>query len=198
MNKKQSKGFSLIELLVAMVVGLIIISGAFSLHSTTRKTQMANEVQLDMVADARFAIELIAYDLRHAGMWGGTNEENFISCKSSETTACTASTTGESLPAAVASDCSAGWYYDLRTPVFATDDSEATKPYSTTCIDSTEGLVASADMLEIRYADSNVPAALIAIRPTFAVMPLMAKFLLVQHNRLLPLTILQLSLTTTS
>ena len=66
MNKKQSKGFSLVELLVAMVVGLVIISGAFSLHSTTRKTQMANEAQLDMAADARFAIEMIAYDLRHS------------------------------------------------------------------------------------------------------------------------------------
>ncbi|MCK5394538.1 MAG: PilW family protein [Gammaproteobacteria bacterium] len=156
MNKKQTKGFSLVELLVAMVVGLIIISGAFSLHSTTRKTQMANETQMDMVADARFAIEMIAYDLRHAGMWGGTNKENFISCKSSETIACTQSSAGETLPAdaAISGDCAIGWSYDLRRPIFATGNIE-TKPYSSTCLPGSEGLVGTADILEIRYADSN-------------------------------------------
>ena len=162
MNKKQSKGFSLVELLVAMVVGLVIISGAFSLHSTTRKTQMANEAQLDMAADARFAIEMIAYDLRHAGMWGGTNKDNFIRCKPTETIACTASSAGESLPAAVTGDCAVSWYYNLTNPIFATDNSAATKPYSGTCLPSSEGLVNSADILEIRYADSNAPAALLA------------------------------------
>ena len=159
MNYRQSSGFSMVELLVAMVVGLVIISGAFSLHSTTRKTQMVNEMQIDMVADARFAIDMIAYDLRHAGMWGGTNNADLISCKSSEAVACTASTAGESLPAAVSGDCSNGWYYDLSTAVFATDNS-ASNPYSTTCIPASEGHVASTDILEVRYADSNVPAAL--------------------------------------
>lgn len=157
-NYKQSRGFSLVELLVAMVVGLVIISGAFSLHSTTRKTQTINEMQLDMVADARFAIEMIAYDLRHAGMWGGTNNSDLISCKSSETTACTASSAGESLPGSVTGDCVTGWTYDLRTPVFATDNSE-TNPYPSSCVPSSDH-VASTDILEVRYADSNVPAAL--------------------------------------
>ena len=46
-NKKQSSGFSLVELLVAMAVGVIIISGAFSLHLATRKTQVKNEEQMD-------------------------------------------------------------------------------------------------------------------------------------------------------
>lgn len=154
MNREQVKGFSLVELMVAMVVGLIIISGAFSLHSTTRKTQMANEMQMDMVADARFAIEMISYDLRHAGMWGGTNKENFIQCKSSETTACVQSSAGETLPGAVTNDCATGWAYDLRTAVFATDG--GTNPYSATCLTG-ESLVGNADILEIRYADSNEP-----------------------------------------
>lgn len=159
LNYKQSRGFSLVELLVAMLVGVVIISGAFSLHSTTRKTQAVNEMYMDIVADARFAIEIISYDLRHAGMWGGTNNSDLISCKSSEPTACTASSAGESLPAAITGDCSAGWYYDLRTPVFATDNTEL-NPYSSTCIPASEGHVASTDILEIRYADSNVSAAL--------------------------------------
>jgi type IV pilus assembly protein PilW len=148
-NRKQSKGFSLVELLVAMVIGLIIVSGAFSLHSSSRKTQAVNEMQMDMVADARFALEMITYDLRHAGMWGGTNKDGLIDCRSTD-----ASCTGADKPAAVTGDCAVGWSYNLSQPIFATDGS-AGNPYSGSCIPSAEGYVASTDVLDIRYADSN-------------------------------------------
>ncbi len=153
-NKKQSSGFSMVELLVAMAVGVIIISGAFSLHLGTRKTQVKNEEQMDMVADARFAIDMIAYDLRHAGMWGGTNKEGLIDCQS--TNKCTVATaSGDTWPDDMVGDCIAGWYYDLSRAIFATDDADG-NPYAGTCIPATEGYVAGTDILEIRYADSNI------------------------------------------
>ncbi len=161
MNKKQSYGFSLVELMVAMVVGLVIISGAFSLHSTTRKTQQVNEAQMDMVADARFATEMIAYDLRHAGVWGGTNRGGLIECryKGEATASCTATSAAEGLPVALGSDCEEGWYYNLDVAVFA---SEGTNPFSSKCIPSTEGYVAGSDVLQIRYAEATPPTALLA------------------------------------
>ena len=161
-NKKQSYGFSLVELLVAMVVGLLIVGGAFSLHSATRATQRVNEAQMDMVADARFAIDMISYDLRHAGMWGGTNNPDLIDCKSTQAD-CTATLAGDTWPTAAAAtnDCAAGWYYDLSQPVFATD-SVAGNPYAASCIPAAEKYRAGTDVLEIRYADSNVPVALLA------------------------------------
>lgn len=159
MNKiKNNKGFSLVELLVAMVVGLVIVAGAFSLHSASRKTQVSNEAQMDMVADARFAIEMIAYDLRHAGMWGGTNKDGLIECKSTDA-ACTSTSTGDIPPSAMSGDCAVGWYYNIARPVFATDDS-AGNPYSATCIPASEKYLAGTDILEIKYADSNVPTVL--------------------------------------
>lgn len=154
---KRSSGFSMVELMVAMVVGLIIVSGAFSLHSGSRKTQVKNEEQMDMVADARFAIEMIAYDLRHAGMWGSTNRDGLIECKSTDPT-CTSTSSGDTPPAPMASgDCANGWYYDLTRPVFATNNSN---PYGSTCIPASEGYVDQSDVLEVRYADSNIPPAL--------------------------------------
>lgn len=152
MNKKRSQGFSLVELMVAMVVGLIIMTGVFSLHSASRKTQIVNEAQMDMVADARTAIDMIAYDLRHAGMWGGTNKDGVIECRSADT-ACAAS--ADAMPPA-AGDCALGgdWYHDLAFPVFATDNT-AGNPYSGTCILASEKYLAGTDILEIRYADSN-------------------------------------------
>lgn len=164
MNKKSSNGFSLVELLVAMVVGLVIISGAFSLHSTTRKTQQVNEAQMDMVADARFAIEMIAYDLRHAGVWGGTNRGGLIDCRYKATSgaaaSCTASSAGEIVPVALGSDCAQGWYYNLDVAIFASD---GTNPFSaaTSCIPASEGYAAS-DVLQIRYAEATPPTALLA------------------------------------
>ncbi len=150
-NKKQSYGFSLVELMIAMVVGLIIVSGAFSLHTGSRKTQVVSEMQMDMVADARFAIDMIAYDLRHAGMWGGTNKGGLIDCTFDNQ--CTTSTSaGENLPVDITDDCVAGWYYNLLQPVFATDN---TNPYPV-CIPASEGYLAGTDVLEIRYADSNI------------------------------------------
>ena len=159
-SNKQSHGFSLVELLVAMVVGLIIVSGAFSLHSATRETQKTNEMQMDMVADARFAIELIAYDLRHSGMWGGTNKDDLIDCKSTNTT-CTSTSSGDTPPIAMTGDCAVGWYYNLSSPVFATDNS-AGNPYAATCIGTSESYLAGTDILEIKYADSNIPITLLA------------------------------------
>lgn len=153
---KQYQGFSLIELLVAMTIGVIIVGGAFSMHSVTRHTQLANEAQMDMVADARFALETIAYDLRHAGMWGGTNQDGLISCKSTDAS-CLASPANETLPSALLGDCAAGAYYNLTRPVLATDDTEG-NVYSTTCILSAEEYQANTDILEVRYADSNVAA----------------------------------------
>lgn len=144
--RKQSKGFSLVELLVAMVIGLIIVSGAFSLHSSSRKTQAVNEMQMDMVADARFALEVITYDLRHAGMYGGTNKDGLIECRSTDT-----SCIGADKPAAVFGDCAVGWSYNLSQPVFATDNT-AGNPYSGIC---TPDYLAGTDVLDIRYADSN-------------------------------------------
>lgn len=157
---KQS-GFSLVELLVAMVVGLIVVGGAFSLHSATRDTQLSNEMHMDMVADARFAIEQISFDLRHAGMWGGTNKAGLIECKATDAD-CTATSNKDTPPSSVAAanDCAANWYYDLSNPIFATDGSAA-NPYSASCIlDSTEKQVSGTDLLEVRYADSNIAAAL--------------------------------------
>jgi len=150
--KKQSHGFSLIELLVAMLVGLFILGGVFSLFSATRNTQKVNEAQMDMSADARFAIEMIAYDLRHAGVWGGTNRDGLIECRSSDA-ACAGS--GDAMPAGT-NACGGGWYNNLSQAVFATDDTVA-NPYAASCINAAEKQKANTDILEIRYADSNVP-----------------------------------------
>ena len=164
LNKKQSYGFSLVELMVAMAVGTVIIGGAFSLFSTSRDTQKASEAQMDMVADARFAIEMISYDLRHAGLWGVNNRDGLISCKSTDAP-CVSTVNGDTPPTTATNDCAVGtdpeWAFDLSRSVFATDGAN---PYASTCIPGTENYVANTDVLEVHYADANIiqPADLLA------------------------------------
>ena len=138
--------------MVAMVFGVIILSGICAMHLATQDAQRANEAQMDMVADARFAIELISYDLRHAGMWGGTNIKEFIKCRSGDGSC--------PVPATADNDCTGGeWYADLEQPVSASDN---VNPYpgATGCIGDDENYLAGTDVLTIHYADSNVASTL--------------------------------------
>ena len=154
MNKKHSRGFSLVEVMVAMLVGLIVMSGVFALHSATRKTQVKNEEQMDMVADARFAIEMLAFDLRHSGIWGGTNDYLFIECRYNDPDCTSKSVGGETLPSLLATDCAPGWYFDLQSPVTGVT---STSTQFATCVTNRKS---GTDMLAIKYADSSPIAVL--------------------------------------
>ena len=67
------RGFSLVEMMVAMLIGIIILGGIMTMYTNTRDAQRSSEDQIGLVSDARFALETIGYDLRHAGVFGGTN-----------------------------------------------------------------------------------------------------------------------------
>ncbi len=73
-------GFTLIELMLAMLIGIIIMGGVMQMFMTTRDTQRTSEEQTQLVADARFVLDTMAFDIRHAGIWGGTNESKLIIC----------------------------------------------------------------------------------------------------------------------
>lgn len=143
----QQHGFSMVELLVAMLVGLIIVGGVFSLHVATQKTQSMNETQMDLVADARFVIDMLSYDLRHAGMWGGTNKESIIECRIGDAS-CVIN------PPNATNDCTGSRYNNLSQPVYGTDGTNIAR-YSSSCIPAAQSLKSGTDILEIRYADSN-------------------------------------------
>ena len=149
-NRKTQQGFSLVEMMVAMTVGAIILAGVFTLHFTTRRVQDVNEMQMDMVSDARFVMEMLAFDLRHVGMWGGTNMDGVIECRLGDP-ACPVN-----VKQAV-NDCVGSRYNNLSQPVFGTDGNAIGRYGS--CIPASESRQAGTDILEIRYADSNPVAA---------------------------------------
>jgi type IV pilus assembly protein PilW len=63
-------GFSLVEIMIAMVIGLIIIGAVVQLFAVNRSTYQVDEGLARIQENARFAIDFISRDLRMAGNTG--------------------------------------------------------------------------------------------------------------------------------
>ena len=66
-------GFTLVELMVALLLGLIVIGGATSIMLANRQSYRTNEALSQVQESARTAFELLARDLRQAGATGCDN-----------------------------------------------------------------------------------------------------------------------------
>jgi len=65
-----SRGFSLTELMVSITIGLVILAAVSSLFVTSKRNYNEQDRQAKMQENARFAINFLMYDLRHAGYYG--------------------------------------------------------------------------------------------------------------------------------
>ena len=61
-------GMTLIELVVAILISMVILAAGFTALVTTEKASRANEQTVDTQQNARIAMDLIARDVRGAGM----------------------------------------------------------------------------------------------------------------------------------
>ncbi len=66
--RSRQTGFSLIELMIAMLLGLVIMAGLVNLFLQTKRSFNQNESIARMQEDARFALDTIVTDLSMAGM----------------------------------------------------------------------------------------------------------------------------------
>lgn len=65
-----STGFSLVELLIAIVLSLIIMTGLVALYASVSRTNSEMAKTNQLIENGRFAIQLLQSDLAHAGFWG--------------------------------------------------------------------------------------------------------------------------------
>ena len=140
-----ANGFSLIEMMLSMLIGSIILAGIFTIFANTRESQRTMDQHLTMVGDARFSVELLTYDLRHASIYGGTNLATLVGCRN-EDSSCT--------PTPPANDCITGWSHDLDLPIYSPLTDAETAAYACP-IDSH---LAGTDVIVVRYADTNAVA----------------------------------------
>lgn len=70
---RTARGFSLVELLVAAAIGLILLAGLSTLFVNNTRTQAEIEKTHRQVENGRYAIDLLAVDLRNAGYFAEFN-----------------------------------------------------------------------------------------------------------------------------
>jgi type IV pilus assembly protein PilW len=69
-----SKGFSLVELMVALVITLILLAGIGQIFLSSKKSFTIQDSLARIQENGRFAMETLAQDLRRVGYWGGNAE----------------------------------------------------------------------------------------------------------------------------
>jgi len=71
MKVKNNKGFTLIEIMIALMLGLIVIGGALSMYISTIRSSSDTIKSAHLNYDLGMAMSLMTNDIKRAGYWGG-------------------------------------------------------------------------------------------------------------------------------
>ncbi len=136
-------GVTLIELMVAMVLGLVMIGGAIGLFSQVKRSYTENERVLQMQDDARFALVELSRDLASVGFWGELGDVGSVVTDASLT---------------VATDCGppgTPWVYDTADQISTVDNATgATASAQYSCLDPAV-VQPGADVVAIKRVAGN-------------------------------------------
>ena len=77
-DMQQQRGVGLIELMVAMLIGLFLILGAVTVFNQSRNTYRVSEGVARLQETARLAMDVIESDIRMANYWGMNNRADYI------------------------------------------------------------------------------------------------------------------------
>ena len=82
----RTRGFSLIELMIAMLLGLVVIAGVTSVFLANMSSYNTNQALSEVQDGARTAFELMSRDIRQAGLTGCSENETVINVLNNGTT----------------------------------------------------------------------------------------------------------------
>lgn len=129
------RGFSLVELMVAMTIGLIILSAVSMLFVNSKKTYTTQDSLARLQENGRFAMQFIIKDLRLAGYYGCIDEIN-------------ADSIGNTL------NNSTAFVYNAQIPIEGVNNATGTwYPSGETALPS--GIKSGTDAIAIRKADTS-------------------------------------------
>jgi len=75
MHSRTQRGFSLVELMVAMAIGIFLMFGAVTVFTNSKRTYNENEVSSRLQENLRFASEILTHDVRMSGYYGCANTD---------------------------------------------------------------------------------------------------------------------------
>ena len=149
----RSRGFSMVELMVALVITLILLAGIGQIFLSSKKSFVIQNALARIQENGRYAMDVLASDLRRAGYWGGNADISTITGSQGVNLAaaeeCTDTTAGPS-----------DWTRMLGRSVYGLDLTGTQKPSDTgndyTCIKNTGATpYVRGDVLLVRYAHAS-------------------------------------------
>lgn len=134
---KKNHGFSLVELMIALTIGLIILSAVSMLFVSSKKTYTNQDRLARLQENARFAMQFIIKDLRVAGYYGCVDEIN-------------SDTINNTL------NNSTNFAYNAQIPIEGLNNATGTW-YPSASATLPTGIIAGTDAITIRMADTSSP-----------------------------------------
>lgn len=144
----RSRGLTLVELMIAMTIGLVLVGGAFKVFMDSSRTYGIHETESRLEENARYVYSVLEADIRMAGYWGYAKGVSGIVGTTLQTDP--AATT---LAGTAASSCGTNFGTDLGTPLEGSNDS-----YALNCSAYQGHAMPSADTLTVRRASSTATA----------------------------------------
>ncbi|MFK8015413.1 MAG: PilW family protein [Gammaproteobacteria bacterium] len=136
------RGFSLIELMVGLAIGVFLIAGTLSVYQESQSAILVSERMARMQESGRYAISVIEEDIRAVGLWGLLNSTEYVAGRA---------TPADAVDIAVTGDCQVNWVVNIDTPIEGFDNSNG---YAATCL-SGVNYVNNSDVLVLRHADER-------------------------------------------
>lgn len=133
---RTQRGVTLVEMMVAMVVGLILLAGMIQLFASNNRAYRLQEATTVVNENARFALDQMQYDIRMGDHWGGVESD---------------SVTMDSGMGTVTNDCAGNAAAAVAAGVIGFEGA-ATSPLA--CIPAAD-YQANTDVLVLRYAAPN-------------------------------------------
>lgn len=78
-KKRREHGFTLTELLIALILGILLLGGVFGVYLSNQTTSQATDDLSNLQNRVRLAFQVMSYDLRSAGFLGCNNAERLVS-----------------------------------------------------------------------------------------------------------------------
>ncbi len=135
-------GMTLIELMVALTIGLFLTWGAIEVYLQSKNNYRATEVMTRLQENARFALDTVEPDLRLVGFWGRHPDSGRVELPGAGAIAVTCD--GNDVTA---------WVLNVANPLEATDDD-----YALPC-DAFSGAREGTDVLVVRHASEFIEPA---------------------------------------
>ena len=111
-NIKQNNGLTLVELMIAMLLGLIVVGAVIFMFLEVKNSSRQNENIGRMQENARYTLNLFTQELRNAGFYGGMLKGSYVEMDNA--------TLNPDSDAAVSDNCSSGddWLYNIGNPIW--------------------------------------------------------------------------------